>query len=94
MWTADYRTGAVTFGTSTMGTAYFVTGRSYDLNAAAADIWRKKAAHYAPSFDFSTDNHDLSRSQVYDHCVEMAQFFEGISGKAIQTVQMNRSDAW
>jgi hypothetical protein len=83
----------ITFSADTLGTAYFVTGRSYDLNAAAAEIWRKKASHYAPtSFNFSTDNHSISREQVYTHCMEMAQFFDGISNTAIQTIQTYRSD--
>jgi hypothetical protein len=93
LWNADYRRGVFTFVNDALGTAVYITGRSYDLNAAAASIWRKKAAHYAPtSFNFSTDNHSISREQVYDHCIEMAAFFDGISGGAIQTVGRYRSD--
>lgn len=95
LWSADYRRGVVTFASDTKGTSFYVTGRSYDMNAAAADVWRKKAAHYAPSaFNFSTDNHRIDREQVYTHCLDQARFFEGISGNAIQTVQTFRSDAW
>lgn len=95
LWSADYRRGVFTFSADQMGTAYYITGRSYDLNAAAAAVWRKKAAHYAPtSFNFSTDNHSISRSQVYDHAIDMVKFFTGISNGAIQTVQMTRSDTW
>lgn len=93
LWSVDYRRGIVTFGSTTAGSALYLTGRSYDLNAAAASIWRKKAAHYAPSsFDFSTDNHSIKRAQVYDHAVQMAAFFDGISGGAIQSVLRERSD--
>jgi len=93
LWTADYRRGIVTFGSNVEGTSYYVTGRSFDLNAAAALVWRKKAAHYAPtSFNFSTDNHSISREQVYDHCLQMASYFEGMSSDAIQTIPMYRSD--
>lgn len=92
-YTPDYRRGVVLFGANQAGTAYYLTGRSYDLHAAAAAVWRRKAAHVAPSsFDFSTDNHSISRSQVYNHCLEMAEFFEGKSGDAIQSVSMFRSD--
>ena len=63
LWNADYRRGAFTFVNDARGTSIYLTGRSYDLNASAADVWRRKAAHYAPSsFDFSTDNHSISRS--------------------------------
>lgn len=92
-YTPDYRRGQFLFTADTRGTAYYATGRSYDLNAAAADVWRRKASHYSVSaFDFSTDNHSVSRSQVYDHCLEMAKHFEGQSGDAVQTTQMFRSD--
>ena len=92
-YTADYRRGALTFGTNQAGSVFYLTGRSYDLDASAADVWRRKAAHYAPtSFDFSTDNHSISRSQVYKHCLEMAEHFEGKSASAVETVQMFRSD--
>lgn len=93
LWSADYRRGVFTFVSDARGTAFCVTGRTYDLNAAAADVWRRKAAHYAPtSFDFSTDNHNISRSQVYDHARDMVAFFEGISGNSIQVVNRERSD--
>jgi hypothetical protein len=93
LWTADYRRGMFTFGSTTNGTSVYLTGRSYDINAAAADVWRRKAAHYAPSsFDFSTDNHSISRSQVYDHAISMVSFFENMSGDGLSVVQRFRSD--
>jgi hypothetical protein len=93
LWNADYRRGVFTFVSDAKGTAIYLTGRTYDLNASAADVWRRKAAHYAPSsFDFSTDNHSISRAQVYDHAVEMVAFFEGISGDSINVIERYRSD--
>lgn len=93
LWSADYRRGVFTFGANQAGTIYYLTGRSYDINAAAADVWRRKAAHYAPtSFDFSTDNHTISRSQVYTHAIDMVKFFEGISGDSINVIERYRSD--
>lgn len=92
-YTPDYRRGQFQFSANQAGSVYYLTGHSYDLNAAAADIWRRKAAHYAPtSFDFSTDNHSIHRSQVYQHCKEMADYFDGQSSGSIQTVSMFRSD--
>ena len=93
LWTADYRRGMFSFNSTTNGTVIYLTSRAYDLNAAAADVWRRKAAHVAPtSFDFTTDNHSISRSQVYAHSLEMADYFENKSQGAITTVQMFRSD--
>ena len=95
LWNVDYRRGAFTFTQDMRGTVLFLTGRSYDLNAAAADLWRMKAAHYAPStFNFSTDNHSVSRAQVYDHCTDMAKYFQGISRSAISVVDRFRGDVY
>jgi hypothetical protein len=92
LYTPDYRRGVVTFVADTSGTTYYLTGRSYDLDAAAADVWRRKASHYANAFDFSTDNHSVTRSQVYKHALEMAEYFEGKSGDAVTTINMFRGD--
>ncbi|SRR5258706_3852741 len=93
LWNADYRRGIVNFVSDTLGTAIYLTASRYDMNAAASNIWRKKASHYAPSsFDFSTDNHSIRRAQVYDHAINMAEIFEGKSGNAMQTVDRFRSD--
>jgi hypothetical protein len=93
LWTANYRRGMFTFNSSTDGTVVYLTSRCYDINAAAADVWRRKAAHAsAASFDFSTDNHSISRSQVYDHAMEMVRFFENMSGEGLGVVQRFRSD--
>jgi hypothetical protein len=67
-----------------------VTGRSYNVNLAAADVWRKKAAHYATAYDVSTDNHSLKRSQLIQHCQVMAREFEARGGPA--SVTMERGD--
>lgn len=95
LYSVDYRRGVVTFVNDTVGTTIMMTARSYDLKASAADVWRRKASHYAPtSFNFSTDNHSVSRSQVYDHAIEMAAFFDGISNSSIQSVDRFRGDMY
>lgn len=76
-YTLDAAGGIVTFGTDTAGSSYYWTGRAYDLNAAAADIWRMKAANAAKMFDFSTDNHSVKRSQFAAQCLQMANYYEG-----------------
>lgn len=92
-YTTDARRGVFVFSADQEGTAYYLTGRSYDLQASAADMWRRKAAHYAPtSFNFSTDNHSVSKEQVYSHCIQMAEYFEGKGGQSIVEVQLIRGD--
>jgi hypothetical protein len=48
---------------------------TYDLNAAAADIWEEKAAVVAQDFDFNADGGNYSRSQVYQQYMRQARFF-------------------
>lgn len=89
-YTVDYQRGVVRFSADQGGTSYYLRARSYNLNAAAADLWRQKAAQYAERFDVKTDNHSLSRSQLIDHCLKMAAKFDMASG--IQSVEMQRTD--
>jgi len=91
-YTPDYQRGRITFGSTTGGTVYYLTGRSYDLNAAAAEIWRKKAGHYATAFDVRTDNHQLSRSQIMTHCISMADYYDSLAGP--QVIEIRRGDYW
>jgi hypothetical protein len=48
---------------------------TYDLNAAAADIWEEKAAAVAQDYAFSADGASYSRNQVYDQYSRMAKRF-------------------
>ena len=91
-YTADYRRGQFQFSADQGGSTYYLTGRSYDLNAAAADIWRRKAGHAAQGFSFSTDNHRVDRAQVYKHYNEMAEMYESMGQQSITTLQVWRSD--
>jgi len=93
LYTSDYRRGKVTFSASTEGTtSFYATGRSYDLNAAAAEVWRIKANHVANSFDFTTDNTSVRKSQVYQHYVDRAEHFESLSTSGVSQAALHRSD--
>jgi hypothetical protein len=67
MWSADYRRGLVTFVNDTLGSSMILTGRAYDLDAAAADVWRYKAANAAKLYKFSTDGQVFDRQQYFEH---------------------------
>lgn len=43
---------------------------TYDLHAAAADIWEEKSALWIEKHDASMDGGNYSRSQVYVHMME------------------------
>lgn len=79
-YTVDYQRGEISFTADQAGTAYILTARSYDLNKAAADIWKKKAAYYAEAYDVETDSHKLSRSQLIKQCMEMADMYANMGG--------------
>jgi hypothetical protein len=68
-------TGRATFTADQYGSARTFSGTAYDLNAAAADIWRKKADYYAGAYDISTDNHNLRRSQLVAQAKERASYY-------------------
>jgi hypothetical protein len=91
-YTVDYLRGVITFTADQGATYYYITGRSYDLNAGAAEVWRKKGAHYAHAFNFSTDNHRIDREQIYTHCKEQAQYFDNISRTSASSIDWDRSD--
>lgn len=48
---------------------------TYDLNAAAADIWEEKAAAVAVDFDFTADGGNYSRSQVFEQYMKNARHY-------------------
>jgi len=48
---------------------------TYDLNAAAADIWDEKAAVASANYDFSADGGSYSRGQVADRYMQRARYY-------------------
>lgn len=92
-YSIDYNAGRVTFTTNTGGTAYYLTGRSYDLYAAAADIWEVKAAHVAERFDFTADGASFKASQLVTQYTQQAQRCRAQSRSGLITVgQLYRDD--
>jgi len=90
LFDVDYTLGIITFASDTAGSLLYLTGRSFNMNASAADVWRRKAANAARMFDFSTDNHSVKRSQFMQHCNLMAATYSSQGG--IQTADLIRSD--
>lgn len=65
---------------------------TYDLNAAAADIWDEKASALAAQFDFDADGASFRRSQAYQHAAERARYYR--SRRSPRTlVMMPQSDS-
>ena len=91
-YSVDYNAGVLTFTTDQRGTAYFLTGKTYMMESAAADVWDQKAAYYSLSYDVKTDGHDLTRSQLYKQAREQATFWRGRMGA--YSITAERSDTW
>jgi len=80
-YTPDYRTGRIVFAANTAGTIYYLTGRAYDLNGAAADVWQRKMIQVAASssgFDWSSDNMSVKRSQQVEQAKMMINYYNGL----------------
>lgn len=80
-YTPDYRNGEVTFTSNQAGTAYYVTGYSYDVCAAAVEVLRGRLARVNDFYDFSADNQSFSRSQVRKNIREMISDLGGCVGE-------------
>lgn len=48
---------------------------TYDLNAAAAEVWEEKAAALAGKFDFSADGASFSQSQAFAQAQQMVRHY-------------------
>ena len=92
-YTVEFGRGIVTFATDQGGKAYYWNGFSYDLNAAAAEIWRAKAAHAADLVDWSSDNHSVKKSQLVTAYTKMADTFAARSkSEGMKVVKIVRDD--
>ena len=75
-YSVDYIRGIITFTADQGGSARYLDGRSYDLNGAAADAWRERAASQANDYDFQADGARFSRGQWFDHCMSIADRYD------------------
>jgi hypothetical protein len=89
-YTVDYIKGRIRFASTTNGVVYFLKARSYDLSRAAAQVWREKMSHTASLYDFRAENQQFVRSQWFEHCKAMVDYYENRSG--ITMIPLTRSD--
>lgn len=59
---------------------------TYDLNAAAADIWDEKAAALAANYDFATQGQSFQRSQAFEAAARAARYYR--SRRAARTLRL------
>lgn len=91
-YTMDVLSGMIRFTNDTKGSAFYVTGRAYELNGAAADVWRYKAGHAAAKVTFRSDNHQVNLSDETKQYQEMAKYYDGLRPPIV--VKVHRNDTW
>lgn len=92
-YTIDYQYGRIAFGADQVGSARYVTGRSYDVYEAAARVWEQKAAHVADQFDFSADGASFKNSQRVKQYMDMARMMRSQSSSGgVSSVRLGRDD--
>ena len=84
-YTVNYEAQHIRFTNSQAGTNYLLNYRYFNVNRAAANIWRRKASIFAERFDVATDNHKLTRSQLIKHCLDMAKQYESSDPRMVTT---------
>lgn len=92
-WTPDsldMRRGVFRFNADQVGSARYLDGRSFDLNGAAADGWRELSGLYASYYDFQQEGRRFTRSQWFDHCLQMVRFFDSL--KTARQIDIARGD--
>jgi len=89
-YTPDYIRGIITFSADQEGSTRYLDARSYDLDGAAADAWRERAAKVSSFYSFRAGENQMSRSDWFKHCTAMAAFYAARSRPAV--VEMVRSD--
>lgn len=97
-YTINYVTGEIRFPADTGGTALYLTGRSCDIYAAAADVWQQRCALMAlNAYDVQSDAQRFSRSQAMANAVRMEAQMRQRAGQnihrgALQMGRMVRTD--
>lgn len=89
-FTVDYALGLVTFTASTNGMPYFASYRTYDINAAASDVWRQKAAHFAEMVNFRAGNQSVNLSDKSKQALAMADYYGNL--RQMRSISLERSD--
>lgn len=88
----DYDKRQVVFNSDTSGQIYYMTATSYNLYAAAAEVWQTKASLRTSLIDWRSDNHSLKEDQEYQHCMEQYTLYSGKAANGFQATRFVRVD--
>ena len=82
-YTPDYRQGQIRFTTNRGGTAYYLTAYTYDVHAAAADVWLERLGNFADWYAFSADNQRFSRQMAHSQAMRQYKLEVQLTGKNV-----------
>ena len=74
-YTSDFVNGQFEFTTNTLGTVYYMSGKSFNFFKAVSEGWNEKAAYYSTNFDFQVEGRSFKKSQILTHCTERMKYF-------------------
>lgn len=83
---------AVEFTADQEGSARYFSGFIYNIQAAAGEVWKMKAAHSWTAINFSADFHKFDREAIYAHCLDMAKLFGRSVTNRVGAGRMVRTD--
>lgn len=63
-----------------------------DLYRCAAEAWREKAGMAADGYDFKAEGASFTRSQMYDHYLQMAARYASMAGTLTVTIGRPATD--
>jgi hypothetical protein len=88
--TTIYGDGRIEFEKSQLAKTPLLTGTTYDLNGAAADVLTDWASAAKLGYDITADGQTLTRSQRHEQLLTQAEEFR--KRAIVGTVSMSRSD--
>jgi hypothetical protein len=87
-YTVDLPSRLVLFDADTLGKAYYIRTRFYDVRPAIADIWLDKVGLRVELIDWKAGGQNLAEDQEYQHCLDQYKLWSEIGG--IQTTKMKK----
>lgn len=85
-YTSDPTTAQFVFTNDTRGSAYYMTGRSFNFNKAVSEAWKEKAAYHSGNFDFKVEGRSFNKSQVVKQCLEMANYYSAMADPVMHNI--------
>lgn len=74
-YTSDFVNGQFEFNLNTLGTVYYMSGKSFNFFKAVSEGWNEKAGYYSTQFDFDVEGRSFKKSQIIKHCTERIKYF-------------------